>query len=161
MTKSPSSHTVPCLDSSPEHHVPEYPPRLSLTAGDLPPLMSVPDPRGSYRFPLLQFIWDWNVARDRAALVAEAPSYEGDDQMLLPAISAVVHSLANRDGVSVPNWVLSHRADTDVILFDIPFDSPYGRWLRKRAPSACASHRVWFHPRMLDKGTPDWWLPWD
>ncbi len=81
--------------------------------------------------------------------------------MLLPAISAVVHCLADRDGVTVPDWVLSHRADTDVIPFDVPFDRPCGGWVRKPAAASCAVHRVWFHLRVLDKGTPDWWLPWD
>ena len=137
--------------------------RVPLTAAALPPLMSVPasvDP-APYRTPLLQFIWDWNVAADRAALVAEAPVREGEDRFLLPAVAVVVHALAARDGVPLPDWVLGHRADTDVMLFGWRFDGDYGRWIRRRSPAACAHHRVWFHPRTLDKGTPDWWLPWD
>ena len=35
--------------------------RLSKAA-DPPRLMSVPDPRGPYRAPALQVIWDWNAA---------------------------------------------------------------------------------------------------
>ena len=132
-----------------------------LTAAALPPLMTVPDRRGSYRAPLLQFIWDWNVAEDRAALIAEAPVYEGDDPLLLPAVAVVVHALADRDGVPLPGWVLDHRAPNDVLLFGWRFDGAYGRRVRRRAPAVCAHHRVWIHPRMLDKGTPDWWLPWD
>ena len=136
---------------------------LSFTATDLPPLMSVPpsvDP-DPYRFPLLQFIWDWNVASDKAALVSEAPVYDGDDPNLLPAIAVVVHALADRDGVPVPDWVAGHRAPHDVMLFGWPFDGRYARWIRRRSLAVCAYHRVWFHPRTLDKGTPDWWLPWD
>ena len=136
---------------------------LSFTATDLPPLMSVPpsvDP-DPYRFPLLQFIWDWNVASDKAALVSEAPVYDGDDPNLLSAIAVVVHALTDRDGVPVPGWVLGHRAPEDVMLFGWPFDGRYAQWVRMRSLPVCAQHRVWFHPRMLDKGTPDWWLPWD
>ena len=44
-----------------------------FTAADLPRLMSVPDERGSYRSPVLQFVWDWNVAQDRGALVRRGP----------------------------------------------------------------------------------------
>lgn len=136
---------------------------MSFTAADLPPLMSVPssvdiDP---YRFPLLQFIGDWNVASDKAALIREAPVYEGDDPNLLPSIGVIVHALADRAGVPVPNWVARHRAPEDVMMFRWAFDGRYARWERRRAPAVCAYHRVWFHPRMLDKGTPDWWLPWD
>lgn len=134
---------------------------LSFTAASLPPLMSVPDPRGSYRFPLLQFIWDWNVASDKAALIREAPVYDGDDPNLLPAIAVIVHALADRAGVLVPDWVADHRSPEDVMLFGWAFDGRYARWVRRRSLAVCAYHRVWFHPRTLDKGTPDWWLPWD
>ena len=143
------------------HFDPDYRRPLTLTAAGLPPLMSVPDPRGSYRFPLLQFIWDWNVAENRAAMIAGAPAYDGGDDLLLPAVAVVVHALADRDGVTLPGWVLDHRAVGDVMLFGWGFDSPYARWVRRRSPAVCTYHRVWFHPRTLDKGTPDWWLPWD
>ena len=134
---------------------------LSFTAASLPPLMSVSDPRGPCRFPLLQFIWDWNVASDKAVLIREAPVYDGDDPNLLPSIAVIVHALADRAGVPVPDWVAGHRAPEDVMMFRWEFDGRYARWERKRSPAVCAYHRVWFHPRMLDKGTPDWWLSWD
>ena len=136
---------------------------LLFTAADLPRLMSVPlsvDP-SPYRAPLLQFIWDWNVASDKTALIAERPVHDGDDKELLPSIAVVVHALADRDGVPVPDWVTRHRAPTDVMMFGWEFDGRYAQWVRRRSPAICAHHRVWFHPRMLDKGTPDWWLPWD
>ena len=132
----------------------------TLTAAMLPPLMTVPDPRGPYRAPVLQFIADWNRSEDREALIAEAPVYEGDDPVLLPATAVVVHALADRAGVTLPDWVLEHRAPTDVSLFGWKFDGEYGRLVRRRSPAACAYHRVWFHPRTLDKGTADWWRPW-
>ena len=133
----------------------------TLTAAMLPPLMTVPDLRGPYRAPVLQFVADWNRSEHRAVLVAEAPVYEGDDPVLLPAIAVVVHALADRDGVPLPEWVLGHRAPDDVMLFGWNFNGDYGRAVQRRAHAACAHHRVWFHPRTLDKGTPDWWLPWD
>ena len=133
----------------------------TLRAALLPELMTVPDPRGPYRAPLLQFIADWNRADDRAALIAEAPVYAGEDPVLLPAVAVVVHALADRAGVPLPEWVLQHRAPEDVMLFGWRFDGDYGRFVRRRAAAACDYHRVWFHPRTLDKGTPDWWLPWD
>ncbi|WP_420614277.1 hypothetical protein [Candidatus Spongiisocius sp.] len=101
------------------------------------------------------------MAPDKPALVAEAPVYAGDDPNLLPAIAVVVHALADRDGVPVPGWVAGHRSPADVMLFGYAFDGPYSRWERTRSPTVCGHHRVWFHPRTLDKGTPDWWLPWD
>ena len=149
--------------ASPAGSPPPKPKRLPLTASELPSLMSVPPSvdTSPYRFPLLQFIWDWNVAEDREALVAEAPVYEGDDPLLLPAIAVVVHALADRDGVALQGWVFRYRSPQDVMLFPWEFEGDYARWVRRRSPGVCAYHRVWFHPRMLDKGTPDWWLPWD
>ena len=135
--------------------------RAPLNAAALPPLMEVDDPRGPYRFPLLQFIVDWNLSDDPAGLIADPPVYEGDDPVLLPAISVVVHALADRAGVPIPEWVLDHRAPQDVMLFRYRFDGSYARWVRQRSLDLCSYHRVWFHPRTLDKGTPDWWLPWD
>ncbi len=135
--------------------------RRPLEAADLPLLMSVPDPRGPYRAPLLQFIWDWNMAPDKAALVSNVPVYDGDDPLLLPSLAVIVHAMAARDGVPVPGWVAGHRAPDNVMMFGWPFDGRYARWVRMRSPAVCAYHQVWFHPRMLDKGTPDWWLPWN
>lgn len=119
------------------------------------------DPRGAYRFPVLQFISDWNTSQDRSAMIRFPPVYEGDDALLLPTIAAVVHALAVRDGVLVPDWVLTHRAPHDTAPFWDTSDGWYRRRLLTRAPDTCAYHGIWFHPRLLDKGTPDWWLPWD
>ena len=84
--------------------------RESLTAAALPPLMEVDDPRGPYRFPLLQFIADWNVSDDKARLIADPPAYDGNDPILRPAIAVVVHALSDRAGVPIPDWVFDHRA---------------------------------------------------
>ncbi len=135
--------------------------RNDLTAADLPPLMVVPDPRGSYRYPLLQFIVDWNLSDDQARLVAEPPVYNGHDPVLMPAIAVVVHALAERAGIPIPGWVFEHRAPTDVALFVPDYMPKYAEWLKRRSHPLSEYHRVHIHPRMLDKGTEDWWLPWD
>ena len=134
---------------------------LSFTAASLPPSCRYPTRAALTDSLCLQFIRDWKVASDKAALVREGPVYDGDDPKLLPSIAVVVHALADRAGVPVPDWVAGHRAPEDVMMFRWEFDGRYARWERRRSPAVCAYHRVWFHPRMLDKGTPDWWLPWD
>ena len=135
--------------------------REPLTAAALPPMMVVDDPRGPYRYPLLQFIVDWNLSSNPAGLIADPPVYGGDDPILLPAIAVVVHALADRAGIPIPEWVCDHRAPSDTVLFAYKQDGKYAQWLRRRSHPASAYHQVHIHPRMLDKGTPDWWLPWD
>lgn len=137
--------------------------RVPLTAADLPPLMSVPPSVdvSPYRYPLLQFIVDWNLADDPAGLIVDPPVYDGDDPVLLPAIAVVVHALAARAGVAVPEWVFGHRAPHEVALFVPDYQGAYRRWLLERSHPLSVYHRVHIHPRMLDKGTPDWWLPWE
>lgn len=135
--------------------------RALLSATDLPPMMEVADPRGSYRYPLLQFIMDWNSSDAQARLIKDPPVYTGDDPVLLPAIAVVVHALADRADIPVPDWVYRHRAPNDTVLFVYKQDGKYAQWLRRRSHPVSAYHRVHIHPRMIDKGTPDWWLPWD
>ena len=72
-----------------------------------------------------------------------------------------VHALADRAGVALPGWVFGYHSPHDVMQFPWRFDGGYARWVRPRSPAVCAYHRVWFHPRTLDKGTPARWLPWD
>lgn len=161
-----SLEVVPQLAAA---HAPLVPGRVpnrlgfaALTASGLPADMSEPGHRDPYRVPLIQFVWDWNISTDREAMIREVPVYTGDDALILPAIAAVVHALAVRDGVPVPPWVKLHRRPAHAVLFGDTDDGWYGRWLRRgRAPTTCEYHRVWFHHRLLDKGTPDWWLPWD
>ena len=88
----------------PQVEVPLIVSRVPLTAAALPPLMSVPPSVdvAPYRFPLLQFIVDWNLSDDPAGLIADPPVYEGDDPVLLPAIAVVVCALADRAGVPIP-----------------------------------------------------------
>ena len=123
-------------------------------ARDLPQLMDElgnPDPRC---VPLMQFIADWNRSPDPAAMILDDPVYDGPDDLILPYIAAVVHALADRDGVLIPAWVFQYRAHHDVILFGWDPNGTYGRWVRGRSVPASAHHRVWFPPETLDKGKP-------
>lgn len=130
-----------------------------LTAADLPELMAAECRRGSYRVPLAQFISDWNRSADRSAMISEVPSYEGADPELMPTVAAVVHALCERDAVELPEWVLSYRADHDVVLFAGDPDSDYGRWVRDQSPPAAKFHRVYFQPDLLEKDSPRQWDP--
>lgn len=132
------------------------------TAAELPPFMVGESLFEAYRTPLVQFIADWNRSPAKAAMIEDAPSYDGSDLYLLPALAAVVHALADRDGVEVPDWVWNHKLSAEWVLFCDPAEGETFFWKRDmaRAPSVCAHHRVYFHHRLLDKGTPDWWLPW-
>lgn len=128
-----------------------------LAAADLPELMEVECRRGPYRVPLAQFISDWNRSADPGAMVSEEPSYNGDDLELMPTVAAVVHALCERDAVEPPEWVLSHRADRDVVLFASDPDSDYGRWVREQSPPVSKFHLVFFQSQLLDKDSPRQW----
>lgn len=131
-----------------------------LRACDLPAIMGVDDWFDGYRFALVQFVADWNRSEHPALLVADPPVYEGKDWRLLPTVAAVVHALVDRAGLSVPEWVWEHKAPRDWVVFCRPGSYFWSRDLEK-SPATCVHHRVFFHSRLLDKGTPDWWLPWD
>ena len=132
------------------------------SAAELVPHMVGRTRTEAYRAPLLQFIADWNRSSTRPAMIEEAPSYEGSDPYLLPSISSVVEALADRHNVGVPGWVAEHIAPKDWVLFCNGEEAGSHLWRREmeNAPSTCVHHRVYFHHRLLDKGTPDWWLPW-
>ena len=119
--------------------------------------MEAPDRRGPFVVPISQFVVDWNWCDRPARLIHDPPVYEGSDPLLLPSIAAVVHALADRDSIRLPDWVLEYRAPEDVILFGGHMDTPLGGWVRQHAPSACAYHRVWFDASLLDKGTNRQW----
>ena len=132
------------------------------SAAELPPHMVGETLLEAYRTPLLQFIADWNRSSEKADMIEKAPSYEGPDPYLLPSIAAVVHALADRHNMAVPDWVREHNLSQDWVLFYDPGELGSLLWNRdmENAPPTCAHHRVYFHHRLLDKGTPDWWLPW-
>lgn len=140
---------------------PDLAPRQRLRACDLPDIMDEEEWFDAYRFALIQFVADWNRATHPASLIFDPPVYRGADWRLLPTIASVVHALAVRESLSVPEWVWEHRAPRDWVVFSDPPGSFFWNRDRERAPATCVNHRVYFHHRLLDKGTPDWWLPWD
>ena len=138
---------------------PTYP--RPLRACDLPAIMGVEDWFDAYRFALIQFVSDWNHSDDPVSMVCGPPVYQGTDWRLLPTVASVVHALVDRDGLPVPDWVWEHQARQDWVVFCDPPGSSFWKRDLEHAPATCVHHRVYFHSRMLDKGTLDWWLPWD
>ena len=136
-------------------------PRRPLRACDLPAIMNEDDWFDAYRYALIQFVADWNHSNDPQALIADPPMYEGDDWRVLPTIASVVHALADRKTLTVPELVWGHKAPEEWVVFCDPPGSYFWRLEKPKAPSTCLHHQVYFNPRLLDKGTPDWWLPWN
>lgn len=137
-------------------------PRQRLRACDLPAIMGEDgDWFDAYRYALIQFVSDWNRSDDPASLIADPPSYEGTDWRILPTIASLVHALAARKTLPIPEWVWEHKAPQTWVVFCDPPDSYFWNRALGKAPATCVHHRIYFHPRLMDKGTPDWWLPWD
>jgi len=118
-----------------------------LAAEDLPALMSDPDERGVMT-PVAQFVKNWNNSSTavRDASIRNAPV--SGDKKLLAAIAAVVHSLAERDGVTVPAWVARHVV-SPMSISGVDLSSDYGKLLVENAPDAAATHGVFFDQDLL------------
>ena len=111
--------------------------------------MASPLPRARTR-ALVQFIKDWNTwPQDRAEML-DAPPLSGDP-FDLACIAAVVHALADRAGVEVPEWVHRHSAHPPRLFTGLDVDSDYGRLIAAEAPAVCAYHGVYFEASMLDR----------
>lgn len=128
-----------------------------------------PEEARPHVLPIILFCSGWSAARlspSRRSQSCETGSSRAPTNSMR-SVPVGRHSAAaarhnSRDGVPVPSWVRLHRYPADTVLFGDTDDGWYGRWLRRgRAPAVCEYHRVWFHRRLLDKGTPDWWLPWN
>ncbi|MCQ3803947.1 MAG: hypothetical protein OXC98_00165 [bacterium] len=137
-------------------------PRQPRRVCDLPAIMGEEgDWFNAYRHALIQFVADWNRSDDPASLIAEPPTYEGTGWRILPTIASLVHALAARKTLPMPAWVWENKASQDWVVFGDPPSSYFWQRALRKAPATCVHHRIYFHPRLLDKGTPDWWLPWD
>jgi len=85
----------------------------------------------------------------RESMVNEAPSPDTDPSTLAK-VSAVVRILCLHDHIAVPAWTQGHKADPEVMLFDFPLDSRYGRRMQLTAPAVCAAYGVYFTWNLLD-----------
>ena len=79
-------------------------------AAELPPHMVGTSLLEAYRTPLLQFVADWNRSSAKPAMIEQAPVDDGADPYLLPSIASVVHALAERHDLPVPDWVWGHNS---------------------------------------------------
>ena len=134
------------------------PPKRLLRACDLPEWIARDDGRGRV-VAVRQFVKDWAVsdALRREQMITDAPRRwrwwhrVGPRRFDIAKISAVVHSLCDRDGVELPGWVRRHRASRPVPLTDGSLKAtPWTTHLMAQAPPACAAHNVWFDARSLD-----------
>ena len=102
--------------------------------------------------PLFQFIADWNwMPHRRSEMIADPPPAKGDP-FLLASLASVVHALCDRDGIPVPGWVKGVRVDEERTLSGLPADSKFGRVVRRKAPSACSEHGVYFEADEITDG---------
>ncbi len=134
------------------------PPERLLRACHLPALIADDDGRGRV-VALRQFVKDWAASDDvrRRRMVADAPLRHrpwhrlGPRRFDLARIAAVVDGLCERDNLSPPAWVASHRADRPVSLTQQRLaPTKWNAWVRSVAPPACERHNVWFVPTALD-----------
>lgn len=99
---------------------------------------------------LVQLARFWRVwPSSREDMVSEAPAPD-TDPTTLAKVAAVVHFLCLHDHVPVPAWTQGHRADPEVMLFDISLDRPYGQMMQQTAPAVCAAYGVYFTWGLLD-----------
>lgn len=134
------------------------PPTRLLRACDLPEWIVRDDGRGRV-VAVRQFVKDWAASDPlrREQMIADAPRRwrwwhrVGPRRFDIAKISAVVHSLCDRDGVELPGWVRRHRASRPVPLTDGCLKTtPWTTQLMAEAPAACAAHNVWFDARSLN-----------
>ena len=90
-------------------------------------------------------------------MVDEAPAPD-TDPTTLAKVAAVVHCLCLHDHIAVPAWTQGHKADPEVMLFDIPLDSRYGQRMQQTAPAVCAAYGVYFTWSLLDLWRGPWIL---
>lgn len=123
-----------------------------MSAAELPPLLVHEyDKRGGW-VALAQFAQNWNRRPDSRRSMMRDPLPAETDPKRGAAIAAVVHSLCIRDGIPVPDWVLTWRYDTPVTLAaGIGTDSPFGRGVRVCSPAVCEYHRIFFEISFRDR----------
>ena len=117
---------------------------------ELPSRMAEPNVRGQFR-PLIQFVMCWNHWVEHRAEMLDGPPPDGGDEFHLATIASVVHALAARDGIEVPEWVHLHRAEPEATMSGIPVTTDFGQLVKAEAPPTCAEHGVYFDHEILDR----------
>lgn len=69
---------------------------------------------------------------------------KNSDPFLMAATASAVHALCDRDGIESPEWTEGAYLIEERTLSGIPAESPFRRFVKSRAPSACAEHGVYF-----------------
>ena len=134
--------------------------RPALCASDLPAHLAAGDRRGG-AVPLRELVKRWACfPQQRPMMIAQAPRrHRWHDRLTsrrhdLVRISAVVHALCDRDGVSVPGWVYKHRSRRPIgLAASLDPTTEWARIALADAPSACAYHDVWFDQAMIENIT--------
>lgn len=117
---------------------------------ELPLRMAEPNVRGQFR-PLIQFVMCWNHWVEHRAEMLDGPPPGDGNKFHLAAIASVVHALAARDGIQVPEWVHLYKAEPEATMSGIPVTTDFGRLVKAEAPPTCAEHGVYFDHEILDR----------
>ena len=107
---------------------------------------------------LVQLARDWRAwPSHRDNMVNQTPSPD-TDPTTFAKVAAVVHFLCLHDHIAAPAWTQGHKADPEVMLFDIPLHSRYGQQMQQTAPAVCAAYGVYFTWNLLDLWRGRWTL---
>ena len=98
---------------------------------------------------LIQFTKHWNAFPEhREDMLKDAPSETGS-AVHRAALSAVVHSLCERDGEKIPEWVFGVHAGGEYLINGDIADTEYGRLIKAQSPAVCSNYGVYFEKEML------------
>lgn len=98
---------------------------------------------------LIQFTKHWNAFPEhREDMLKDAPSATGNS-VHRAALSAVVHSLCERDGEKIPEWVFGVHAGGEYLINGDIADTEYGRLIKAQSPAVCSNYGVYFEKEML------------
>lgn len=85
----------------------------------------------------------------REEMISAKPDCE---MFYLTRIAVIGHTLCDRDGVPVPDWVWEGRLpEPEIIVLRISSDSAWGELITSEAPQVCEYHNLYFQPNMLSK----------
>ena len=98
---------------------------------------------------LIQFTKHWNAFPEhREDMLRGAPPEVGD-AVHRAALAAVVHSLCERDGAEIPEWVSGVHAGGEYLINGDIADTEYGRLIKAQSPAVCSNYGVYFEKEML------------